>query len=228
MTTRTIALSFLCLTACGSTGAPGGPVTGPEAPKAAPTERYVAAVEKRVSGDSRGYYDEMLALAHEEPDSRAGRRARATLQGGDVAMMAATVGVLASIAIPNFQRYTARSKQSEAKAGLKALFTSQMAFRAEFDKFCRTFKECDWEAEPTSSYLYFTSLKDVSGGMLLPDRDATLKQARAAMRAAGITPKVDKKGFVFVAVGNIDADEDLDIWTIDNDNNLLNIVDDTR
>ena len=42
-----------------------------------PKERYIDALNQRMAGDSKAYFDGMLALAHDEPDSRAGRRARA-------------------------------------------------------------------------------------------------------------------------------------------------------
>jgi type IV pilus assembly protein PilA len=43
-------------------------------------------------------------------------------------------GVLAAAALPNFARFQARSKQSEAKVNLKAMFTAQRAFQAASDR----------------------------------------------------------------------------------------------
>ena len=47
----------------------------------------------------------------------------------------AIIGVLVAIAIPNFLKYEARSKQSEAKMNLGSLGTSAEAFYAEKDTY---------------------------------------------------------------------------------------------
>lgn len=44
-------------------------------------------------------------------------------------------GVLAAIAVPNFVKFQCRSKQSEAKGNLKALFVAEEVHRAEVDAY---------------------------------------------------------------------------------------------
>lgn len=46
-------------------------------------------------------------------------------------LMVPMSGCLAAIAIPNFVKFQCRSKQSEAKANLKALYFSEESFRAD-------------------------------------------------------------------------------------------------
>jgi prepilin-type N-terminal cleavage/methylation domain-containing protein len=46
----------------------------------------------------------------------------------ELMIVVAIIGILAAIAIPNFIKFQARSKQSEAKANLKAMFTAEKAF----------------------------------------------------------------------------------------------------
>jgi type IV pilus assembly protein PilA len=45
------------------------------------------------------------------------------------------VGVMAAIAIPNFVKFQCRSKQSEARGNLKALYVAEEAYRAAQDKY---------------------------------------------------------------------------------------------
>jgi type IV pilus assembly protein PilA len=45
------------------------------------------------------------------------------------------MGVLAAIAVPNFMQFQCRSKQSEAKGNLKALFVSEESHRADRDTY---------------------------------------------------------------------------------------------
>ena len=49
----------------------------------------------------------------------------------ELMIVVAIIGILAAIAIPNFVAYQAKSKQSEAKVSLGAIFTSAVAYQAE-------------------------------------------------------------------------------------------------
>lgn len=53
----------------------------------------------------------------------------------ELMIVVAIIGILAAIAIPNFVKFQCRSKQSEAKNNLKALFAAQESYRAEFDTY---------------------------------------------------------------------------------------------
>src|SRR5690242_15315546 len=49
----------------------------------------------------------------------------------ELMIVVAIIGILAAIAIPNFIAYQAKSRQSEAKVNLAAIFTSATAYAAE-------------------------------------------------------------------------------------------------
>src|SRR5687768_1660780 len=53
----------------------------------------------------------------------------------ELMIVVAIIGILAAIAIPNFNRFQAKSKQSEAKTNLKSIFTGAKARLAEKDEF---------------------------------------------------------------------------------------------
>jgi prepilin-type N-terminal cleavage/methylation domain-containing protein len=74
----------------------------------------------------------------------------------ELMIVVAIIGILAAIAIPNFVKFQARSKQSEAKANLKAMFTAQKAFAAEKDKFSAKAGEIGFSPERNNRYAYFT------------------------------------------------------------------------
>ena len=69
----------------------------------------------RNGGDSRGYFDGLIALAHASPDSREGRRARATLTNNPFNQFT-TIGILAAIAIPNFIEFREKAKEAAEEA----------------------------------------------------------------------------------------------------------------
>jgi type IV pilus assembly protein PilA len=53
----------------------------------------------------------------------------------ELMIVVAIIGILAAIAVPNFIKFQCRSKQSEAKGNLKALYVSEESTRAEFDTY---------------------------------------------------------------------------------------------
>jgi type IV pilus assembly protein PilA len=49
----------------------------------------------------------------------------------ELMVVVAIIGILAAIAIPNYQRYQARTRQSEAKVALSSVFTAEQGFAAD-------------------------------------------------------------------------------------------------
>jgi len=72
----------------------------------------------------------------------------------ELMIVVAIIGVLAAIAIPNFIKFQARSKQSEAKANLKAIYTAQKAYFAENDKYSKEVGKIGFAPERGNRYAY--------------------------------------------------------------------------
>ncbi len=53
----------------------------------------------------------------------------------ELMIVVAIIGILAAIAIPNFVKFQCRSKQSEAKGNMKALYVAEESYRSEFDTY---------------------------------------------------------------------------------------------
>ncbi len=212
MNTTRLVLVALVLTACGS--------------RLTPKERYVQALNHRLDGDPQACFDELLALAHDEPESRAGRRARATIQSGGVMTQVAVVGVLAAIAIPNFLKFQTRARQAEAKSNLEALHAAQRAYFAEQNRYCTSFQRCGWKPESGARYIYLLSRQEMLGGDQSESSTLLRMRASAELAELGVTPEVRRRSFLAVAVGNIDSDSDLDVWSIDELGQLENLVND--
>ncbi|OGQ91800.1 MAG: hypothetical protein A2289_10100 [Deltaproteobacteria bacterium RIFOXYA12_FULL_58_15] len=196
--------------------------------KIAPRDQYVKALNQRLEGNPTAYYDGMLKLAVEEPESRAGRRAKATLQGGSIMTTVAITGILAAIAIPNFLKFQARAKQSEAKTNLKRLFVALKSTYVETGRYCRTFETCGFTPDPTMKYLYFMGRDEIVGGAGADSVMLLRMRAMPVLEALNIEPGITRAGFTFVAVGDIDGDDELDVWTINQDNDLVNAQNDAE
>jgi len=157
----------------------------------------------------------------------------------ELMIVVAIIGILAAIAIPNFIKFQARSKQSEAKANLKAVFTAQKAFFQEKDRFSTLTGEVGFEPERNNRYAYF-----LAPGTTIELRDTTtIVQATTYTGVAVDTfkytsalnqPYADticgsKAGltgapatrFDAVAIGNIDADALVDQWSISSNSRIF-------
>jgi type IV pilus assembly protein PilA len=91
----------------------------------------------------------------------------------ELMVVVAIVGVLAAIAIPNFVKFQSRSKQGEAKANLKSLFTAQRSYFQEKDRYVETINDLGFGPERSNRYAYW------AGGGTWQDR-STLSVVSAA------------------------------------------------
>jgi len=131
----------------------------------------------------------------------------------ELMIVVAIIGVLAAIAIPNFMRYQARAKQSEAKSNLVAIHTGQIAYFAENNKYIDDFNAMGFGVTG-SSQRYYYEIGNSSLGALPPGCTASTLDA------------VSPSGFTAVAIGNIDGDPTCDVWTIDEGKTLVNVIND--
>jgi type IV pilus assembly protein PilA len=159
----------------------------------------------------------------------------------ELMIVVAIIGILAAIAIPNFIKFQARSKQSEAKANMKAVFTAQKAFFQEKDRFSSLTGDVGFEPERNNRYAYYLgqagTLEDRAASTIANAATYTgvnvdvFKYGTGSQGSTMATspctctggatgcnvPAVDAPptpNFNAGAVGNIDADATLDIWTI--------------
>jgi prepilin-type N-terminal cleavage/methylation domain-containing protein len=72
----------------------------------------------------------------------------------ELMIVVAIIGILASIAIPNYLLYSAKSRQVEAKTNLGAIYMSQMAYRAEYDIYAAVLGSLDWAPAGSTKYAY--------------------------------------------------------------------------
>ncbi len=65
----------------------------------------------------------------------------------ELMIVVAIIGILASIAIPNFQKYQARARQREANIALSAIYTSQKGFIAESNTYTACLRQAGYVPE---------------------------------------------------------------------------------
>ncbi len=65
----------------------------------------------------------------------------------------AIIGILATVAIPNFTKFQAKARASESRAQLAALFTAQKAFNAEWNDYISDLSAAGYRPNGTLRYV---------------------------------------------------------------------------
>jgi len=145
----------------------------------------------------------------------------------ELMIVVAIIGILAAIAIPNFMKFQAKAKQSEAKTNLAAIHTAQISYFGEAGTFALTLAVANWEPEGQNKYNYFMGAPSVGGNninstvasvALLPW--TAVGACTASLVASTAT------GFSAGALGNVDADTTVDQWHMNDDRSLANCMND--
>lgn len=151
----------------------------------------------------------------------------------ELMIVVAIIGILAAIAIPNFIKFQARAKTSEAKTNMKAVYTAQRAYFQEKDTYSSLVEKIGFTPERNNRYTY-----DLADGA---DRVTRTDGAREelvgtetgyeadtfkgydvidpAPAIAGVTPS-STGFFTATAVGNIDNDSGHDQWSVSSENRI--------
>lgn len=133
------------------------------------------------------------------------------------------VGVLAAIAIPNFIRFQARSKQTECKAELKGAFVGQRAFFEQNDKYSGSPSAIGFQ--PVGGrYLYLVSLEGRLEPKLSPTpTEQLLAGVPAELRdALGVSGDCPQCTVTMACAGNVDGDPTIDVWSISSEPRIIN------
>jgi len=139
----------------------------------------------------------------------------------ELMIVVAIIGILAAIAIPNFLKYQAKSKQSEAKTNLKGIFTAEMSYFGENNYFGTTFDAIGFGLAGNKAKAYDFTLDNTAWMGFLNGANGATAPTSLAWQSA--TPATGTFEFTAGAAGNIDSDTDvIDQWTINSENDLVN------
>ncbi|MBT4762661.1 MAG: prepilin-type N-terminal cleavage/methylation domain-containing protein [Bdellovibrionaceae bacterium] len=160
----------------------------------------------------------------------------------ELMVVVAIIGILASVAVPNFQRFQAKSRQSEAKTLLTGLYTAEKAFFTEWDQYFSDFRDIGFQPEGQVAYTVgFNATGNAApadlnySGIVAANGAAVQWNTTIFCAAAGTcsenadkvctTAATDLSAdgtFIAGACGNVDGDAGLDVWTINQNKALAN------
>lgn len=146
------------------------------------------------------------------------------------------IGILSTIAIPQYQNFQKKAKQSEAKANLGGLYTTMKTFQAEWNQYYGDFRALGFDVGGTLNYgvgfqashavgpaahpskLFKNAASKQHNTLIhcaVPNSGCTMgPQAKAPIGTSMSAPAAAVQTFVAGANGNIDTDVTLDTWTI--------------
>lgn len=70
----------------------------------------------------------------------------------ELMVVVAIIGVLAAIAVPNYQRFQRRARVTEGKSALGAIYAAEKAFHAEWDNYCNDLAAVGYVTDGTLRY----------------------------------------------------------------------------
>jgi type IV pilus assembly protein PilA len=112
----------------------------------------------------------------------------------ELMIVVAIIGILAAVAVPNFQRFQAKAKQSEAKSDLSALYSGQKAFFAEWNQYTSDLHGSGYVPQGAINYIHGFAAADAlpaapgyTGPALVPANFSTGVAAICVARGAAPT-----------------------------------------
>ncbi len=134
----------------------------------------------------------------------------------ELMIVVAIIGILASIAIPNFIKFQAMAKQSEAKTNLRAAFTAEKSYYAEKDVYSTEFSTIGFQVEGGNRYAYSAGgamiSQDTRYPSVTPPSGLTIAVSNGSITVG--QPGVTGDVFLIGAWGNIDKDTTADVWGV--------------
>lgn len=175
----------------------------------------------------------------------------------ELMVVVAIITILAMVAVPRFQTFQAKARQSEATANLSALFQAETAFVSQWNQYFSCFADIGYSPQGTLRYnigfsafgqglgvigysgpsqanpqaatnacAATTSFSTISNAVC--DGTRCLRSAFVAAIPGGNVTGLPATGPTFqaAAAGNIDDDNDPDIWTINQAKTVANFPSD--
>ncbi len=129
----------------------------------------------------------------------------------ELMIVVAIIGILSAIAIPNFLKFQAKSKQAEARANLGGIYVAQLAYFSTMSTY-GTFTEIGFvSSDAAARYYTYTDGVEVQVGKigLTPCPDGSVTAAFTAT------------GFTATAVGSI-SNVGIDCWYVNDQKTVFN------
>ena len=147
------------------------------------------------------------------------------------------IGILVAIAAPNFQRYQAKARQSEAKIAMAGIYVGEKAFYTEYTSYIpdmdsigyvpegiKRFYTSGWAAVWAGSVTGYPSLGSPTSSYARLGYPTSWTSCVPSLGAVPATNATDPQAFTVTVAGQIRNSVDCDVWTVDDAKSVLNIT----
>ena len=153
----------------------------------------------------------------------------------ELMIVVAIIGILAAIAIPNFQKFQARARQSEAKANLKGIYSAKVTQMADTESYSCVDEDgantpeaefCGWTTGGDTRYTYHEGINQKDNSMTSSGTACRGEPALVGESAFNVNNALQQ--FTAGAGGDIDQDAGCDSWVVNDSGTLSNVNNDVN
>ena len=148
------------------------------------------------------------------------RRKRVSRAGGftliELMIVVAIIGIMATMGLTTFARYTVRAKQSEVRINLTSIYTAQLTYFTEHNHFTQYFTDpatgdpvLDFAIQGTRQFYTYDMFGAPSADGTLPGEQLVLPHPCAPDWSGTLLT------FTVIAYANVDNDAAIDTWVMD-------------
>ena len=94
----------------------------------------------------------------------------------ELMVVVAIIGILAAVAIPNFQQYQSKAKTSEAKINLSAIYMTEESAKGEGDAYVTCLRQVGYQPPPAGKY-YAIGFEDDAASNAIYDANTQMTAA---------------------------------------------------
>lgn len=133
----------------------------------------------------------------------------------ELMIVVAIIGILASIAIPNFLKFQTKARQVEARTNLASVAVAEISYFAEKNNWAFTLDLIGWQPQGAAKYKYSLGTDPLTYGASNCNNGTTNCLNNCAPDGTAGIPTDSIAGFTAIAEGNVDSDTTTDCWFVE-------------
>lgn len=115
----------------------------------------------------------------------------------------------------NRRLFQIRAQQAEAKANLRAIYTSFVAYFHETDRYPESILASHFQPQPNGRYVYRAIEGEILGAEKRSDRAEIVAEGHRLLKRYDAQPHIGARSFLVMAATLVEPENLLDVWIVD-------------